>query len=201
MPDLTQLIDGPGWVPYVIVLVWTFFEGETIVILAGVAAQDGTPHLWLLILCAFCGSLCGDQLAFFLGRFKGKGFVARRPRLQEKAAKVYRILEKHQTLLIIGFRFLYGLRNITPFAIGMTEVRTSRFLILNITGAAVWAVTFSFTGYLLGHALSGMVAAYGEVAILSLLLFIVIAYWIIRLTYGYERRRRQKQLAPPPAAS
>ena len=88
----------------------------------------------------------------------------------------------------------------TPFAIGMSRIRTSRFLILNMTGAAAWAITFSFIGYLLGHALSGLVAAYEKVTILSLLLFAVIAYWIIRLTHGYERHRREKQQAPPTAA-
>ena len=63
------------------------------------------------------------------------------------------MLERHQSWLILGFRFLYGLRNITPFAIGMSRVPTRRFVVLNIVGAAIWAVTFACGGYLFGVAM------------------------------------------------
>jgi membrane protein DedA with SNARE-associated domain len=189
MSDLAHIIDAHGLLPYFIILVWTFFEGETIVLIAGFAAQDGTPWLPLVMLCAFFGSLSGDQLAFFLGRYKGKAFVARRPRLQLRAAKVYRILEKHQNWLIVGFRFMYGLRNITPFIIGMSRVKTDRFMILNFIGAAVWAVTFSCAGYFLGAAAKRLFA-YETVTMVIALCIIVIVFWIVRLIVGRRARRR-----------
>jgi membrane protein DedA with SNARE-associated domain len=193
LTDLTKLIDSTGPLPYVILLVWTFLEGETIVIIAGFCAQDGTPNLLLVILCAFCGSLCSDQLMFFLGRYKGKGFIAKRPFWQLRAEKVYRILERHQTWLILGFRFLYGLRNITPFSIGMSEVRTKRFVILNVIGAALWATTFATAGYLFGKAAESFLDTREQKSTVILgLLGLVVVIWIIRqIRRGLVARKLQ----------
>ncbi len=189
LTDIQDILNTHPYLPYLIVLIWTFFEGETIVIIAGVAARDNHPWLPLVILAAFCGGLCGDQLAFFLGRYRGKDFVAKRPWLQRRAEKVYRMLEKHQFWLIMGFRFLYGLRNITPFAIGMSEVRTRRFLLLNATGAAVWATTFALGGYLFGLAMETFLAKHQKPVAIVIMLVAVLVMWIVRML----RRRKLKR--------
>lgn len=181
MPDINHILENHQYLPYIILLLWTLLEGETIVILAGVAARDG--HLWLplIVLCAFCGSLCSDQIAFFLGRYKGKAFVAKRPKWQARAQRVYRLLERHQTCLLLGFRFLYGLRNITPFAIGMSEVSTRRFILLNIIGAAVWAVTFASGGYIFGVAMETVVAKGQKWFVILGLAAIAAIVWAVRI--------------------
>lgn len=191
MPDINHIIENHQYLPYLILLVWTFLEGETIVIIAGIAARDGHPWLPLVMLCAFCGSLCSDQLLFFLGRYKGQAFMAKRPRWQIQAEKVYRILEKHQTALILGFRFLYGMRNITPLAIGMSQVSARRFVILNIIGAAIWSVAFSYGGYLFGAALETFLKKEHKVMVIILLLVLATILWIVRMA---RRRAIQKNL-------
>jgi membrane protein DedA with SNARE-associated domain len=178
--NLRATIDTNSIWPYLILLVWTFLEGETIVIFAGFCATDGTPWLPLVILSAFCGSLISDQLMFFLGRFKGKTFVAKRPKWQQRAQGVYRILERHQTCLILGFRFLYGLRNITPFAIGMSEVPTRRFIFLNVTGAAVWATAFAYAGYLFGTVIETYFEKEGKWVVMGVVLAVAFIIWVIR---------------------
>lgn len=181
MPDINHILENHPYLPYIVLLVWTFLEGETIVILAGVAARDG--HLWvpLIALCAFCGSLCSDQVVFFLGRYRGKSFVAKRPKWQARAERVYRLLERHQTWLILGFRFLYGLRNITPFAIGMSQVPTRRFIILNVIGAAVWAVTFTCGGYLFGAAMETVFAGQQKWYAILGLAAVAATVWVVRM--------------------
>ena len=49
---------------YAAILIGTFLEGETILVLAGLAAHQGYLMLTGVILAAFFGSLCGDQLFF-----------------------------------------------------------------------------------------------------------------------------------------
>jgi membrane protein DedA with SNARE-associated domain len=188
--NLKTLIDSDSVWPYVILLVWTFLEGETIVIFAGACSTDNKPWLPLVILSAFCGSLISDQLMFFLGRYKGKTFIAKRPKWQQRAQKVYRIMEKHQTLLILGFRFLYGLRNITPFTIGMSEVRTRRFLFLNVTGAAVWATAFACAGYLFGTVVETYFEKEGKWVVMGVVLTVAFVIWVVR----HIRRRRARAL-------
>jgi len=59
--DLQSIIEHYG---YAAILIGTFFESETILVLAGLAAHQGYLVLSWVILAAFVGSLCGDQLFF-----------------------------------------------------------------------------------------------------------------------------------------
>jgi membrane protein DedA with SNARE-associated domain len=137
---------------YWAVLVGTFLEGETILVLGGFAANRGYLDLPWVIVAAFLGSFSGDQLYFYLGRRYGRRIIAKRLSWQISAEKVYRLLERHQTLLILTFRFMYGLRNVTPFALGASRVPKLKFFILNAIGAIIWAITLAWGGYLFGHA-------------------------------------------------
>ena len=146
---LEHLVDTYG---YLALVVGTFLEGETILILAGIAAKLGYLELPWVIAYGFAGSLIGDQLAFFLGRWRGRSILQRHPAWHARAARVNRILERHRIPVILGFRFLYGLRNLTPFVLGMSRVPFMQFVLLNAVGAALWAGTIGTLGYSLGHA-------------------------------------------------
>ena len=141
---------------YLAILIGTFLEGEMILVLGGFAAHEGLLNLWLVIALAFLGTLAGDQLYFFLGRMKGHALIKRFKFLRENIHHVHNLLEKYDTLYIIGFRFLYGLRTISPVIIGTTKIKTSKFVILNIIGAAIWAIAFGFLGYVFGLALTAL---------------------------------------------
>ncbi len=137
---------------YLAILVGTFLEGETILVLGGLAAHRGL--LWLpgVMACGFVGSLASDQLFFFIGRRRGAQFVATRPRLQAGLARVRSLVDRYDTLLVLAFRFLYGLRNVTPLALGMSRISALRFALLNIVGAAAWAIAVAALGWYVGSA-------------------------------------------------
>lgn len=152
---LHQVIRDYG---YVALFVGTFLEGETILLLAGFAVQTGMFGLSLhgIILTAFVGSLAGDQLAFYIGRSFGNRFIKRSEKWQERAQRVHKLLERYHEVLILSFRFFYGLRNLTPFTLGTTDISGKKFFILNAIGAFVWAVAFGCIGYLFGNLLENM---------------------------------------------
>jgi len=141
---------------YPVLLIGTFFEGETILILGGLAAQLGYLSLELVIACGFIGSVAGDQSFYFIGRRHGRSLLARRPRWQARAETVLRHLERHQVPLLLGFRFLYGLRTITPIAVGLTSIKPLRFILFNVAGAAIWATTIGAAGYYFGRAIESI---------------------------------------------
>ena len=149
--SLEELITNYG---YLAVLVITFIEGETIVILAGVAAHLGYLDVNWVIVTAIAGSFAGDQLWFYIGRRWGPRIIAKRLSWQEGAHKVYKHLDRHQYWLILTFRFYYGLRNVTPFVCGSAGIPRLRFFTLNLIGAIVWAIAFTYIGYGLGEAAS-----------------------------------------------
>jgi membrane protein DedA with SNARE-associated domain len=167
---------------YLAIAIGTFFEGETILILGGLAAHQGYLALPGVAICAFIGSLAGDQTAFLLGRRRGRAFLENRPRLRARADRVIALLERRQVALILGFRFLYGLRNVVPFAAGASRVPVRRFVALNAVGAIVWSIAFSVGGYYFGMALE---AALGEIkryelAVLGAGFVVAAIIWIAR---------------------
>ncbi len=149
--DVNQLIaDYGGWF-YAITFLWTFLEGETFVIFAGAAAHQGLLNLHYLILAAWSGSFAGDQLYFFIGRKWGPRLLERFPKQRAPVDLALGFLRKYNTWFILSFRFIYGIRNVSSFAMGLSGLSWTRFLILNFIAAGVWACMFAGAGYLLGQ--------------------------------------------------
>lgn len=179
---------------YLALFIGTFLEGETILLLAGFAAQSPEFHLDLtmVILAAFGGSLAGDQTAFFVGRYWGRKCIARNEKWQSRADRVQVMLKKYHEALILSFRFFYGLRNLTPFVLGSSDICARKFFLLNAVGAAVWATAFALIGYLCGSLLENVLTRiinnvhHVEMAVLGLAAVVILALWLRKLL----RRRR-----------
>ena len=74
---------------YWALLMGTFLEGETILIIGGISAHFGLLELPWVMLTAFIGSFAGDQLYYFIGYFKGRELVSRHPAWEKKVDRVY----------------------------------------------------------------------------------------------------------------
>jgi membrane protein DedA with SNARE-associated domain len=175
---------------YWAVLIGTFAEGETFLVLGGFAAHRGYLALPWVILAAFVGSLMGDQLFFYLGRKHTQWVLARRPLWKARVDRAHQLLERYRTLLILGFRFMYGLRTIIPFLIGMSSVSTKKFIILDVIAAFVWAVVVGTAGYLFGNILEiilGDIKHY-ELPIFGAMALIGMLLWAVH-RYLYRKRR------------
>ncbi len=189
--DWQELLQDYG---YWIILLGTFLEGETIVILAGILSASGQMSFGGIVLCAFVGSSLSDQLMFSIGKYKGNAIFARFPRLERKKKRVARLLRKYDLLLILGFRFVYGIRNVTPIILGLSHVRHGRFLALNLTGALVWSLSFTAGGYYFGQAVEQILHKCGVsvlIIIIGAILSGALAFFIIR-----RRKRAAENNAP-----
>ena len=159
MEDIGHLIQKYGYLFYGITFLWTFLEGETFVIFAGALAVPGlggatTPppiNIYWLILAAWIGSFCGDQLYFFLGRRYGQRILRRFPRIQGGVQLAIDMLHKYHTIFILTYRYMYGVRNFASLGMGMSDLAWPRFAVLNFIAAFLWANSFAWGGYALGY--------------------------------------------------
>ncbi len=145
---------------YAMVLAGCVLEGETVLIAAGFAAQQGYLSLPLVVLAAWMGAASGDHFFFVLGRYKGGSILDIRPAWGGRIRKTLGLLGRYETAVIVGARFIYGCRMIGPFAFGTARVRLGRFLFLDLVSGFLWSCLFGSAGYLfgttLGHLLSGL---------------------------------------------
>jgi membrane protein DedA with SNARE-associated domain len=166
---------------YPLTFAWTAVEGETFVIFAGYFASRGLLNLPLLIAAAWLGSFCGDQFYFWLGRRYGARVLRRFPKWQPGVDKALRLLERYNTGFILSFRFIYGVRNFSSFAMGMSPLRWTRFLVLNFIAAGMWAIMFAGSGYLFGEVLSHVLGDAAEVmGIVALVIFLIVVVILVR---------------------
>jgi membrane protein DedA with SNARE-associated domain len=181
--DLSELIETYG---YWVVFGGTLLEGESVLLLAGFAAYSGLLELHMVIGVATLGSFVGDQLWFLLGRTQGAKLLARYPQYAARAARAEELLAKWNTPIILAVRFLYGLRTVLPFTIGMSTIPTLRFQLLNFAGAVLWAGSGAAAGYLFGNAIEsilGHIHRYEEF-VFAFLAVAGLAWW------WFSRRRK-----------
>jgi membrane protein DedA with SNARE-associated domain len=142
---------GPA-VAYVGMFLGSCIEGESVVLtISALAYKYDTISLPILMALAFLGSFLADQTLFFVGRRYGPGFIERRPEWEPKMKRVFHHLHRHSTLFILSFRFIYGIRNFSPIAIGAAGIPVKRFMILNCIAAFIWAVLSCGAGYFIGY--------------------------------------------------
>ena len=176
-------------------------EGETFLILGGVAAAAGMLDLGWIVLLSIAGCLIHDCFLFYLGRYTGPKILKRKPNWQSKVDRISMMIEKYNFWLILGFRFAYGLRTIIPFALGMSNISNLKFLVFDMIGAVVWVLVFLLAGYYFGSALEIILHKLSlmhivrehwiiSVAVLFTIIF-MISFLVMRLI---KRRARKKQL-------
>jgi membrane protein DedA with SNARE-associated domain len=188
---------------YIAIFIGTFFEGETILVLGALAAHRGYLDLPWVVFSGFSGSLIGDQLWFYLARRYGKTFLERHPSWRHRTQRALALLDKYNTLFILSFRFLYGLRTVSSFAVGLTKVGNLRYLALNTLGAVVWAIALGTAGFLVGEALQLFLEKVGnyEKYIFAAIALIGVALWLYRTLRDRARAKRTLEIegnTPPP---
>ncbi|WP_319381828.1 DedA family protein [Thiomicrorhabdus sp.] len=178
--DFEGLISEYG---YLAVFIGSFLEGETVLIIGGFLAHNGHLALQWVMLSAALGSFFGDQLYYYIGRYKGKSYLESKPSWKRRSDKVFDYLNRHPVLFILGFRFMYGLRTVAPFVIGASGFPPLRYTILNVVGVTLWAIAIGSLGYYLGRFAEQIlndVQKY-ELWILGFIALTAFSYWVYRL--------------------
>ncbi len=142
------------------------------------------------IAAASTGSFMADQMFFLLGRhFRNHALVRK---VQQKAAfsRALATFDRHPALFVFAFRFLYGLRTVSPIAIGTTGLSARTFLLINATAAIVWGAAFVSMGYAFGTAIE---AAFGKIrSVAHILLAVGAVAMVIGLAVMVRRGRRSR---------
>jgi membrane protein DedA with SNARE-associated domain len=192
--ELERLIAEHGIWFYAITFVWTFLEGETFVLCAAFLAAQGIVNAPLLFLCAWLGSFSGDQLYFWTGRHFGPRLLQRFPKWRSGVDAALSWLKRFNTGFILTFRFIYGVRNFSSFALGMSGLPWQRFFWLNLLAAGIWATCFVGVGYMFGHVFKSMLGNIArDFSLVMLGVFVMIGGGM----YLLHRIQKRRMSTPP----
>lgn len=174
---------------YVAVLLGSMVEGESVILTASFLAAQGYLSIGYVMLIAFCGTLFADQGIFFIGHRYGAGFFERFPRLSKPADRAFRLLHKYGTAYILLFRFVYGVRIISPLVIGASGIGVRRFVLLNFIAAIIWTIVSCMLGYMLGEAVQHVIVNF-KVYQFYFLGFLILIIACFALYYRYRKKKQ-----------
>lgn len=176
---------------YLAVLLGVFIEGEIVVAAAGFFAWRGLLDLHAVMVAATIASVFTYQVYFWLGRHHGRRYLERHPDWQPRVARIQQLLHRHHLWVILGYRLLFGLRGVTPFALGLSGVSQLRFFLIDLFPAVTWGVGVTLAGYVFGPAALSLFERLGRVQ--GVVVVVVLAALLGALGYWWYttlRRRR-----------
>ncbi len=166
----------------------TLLEGGAVGMVAGGLAHRGYLQLSWVIAVIFGCAFSADQFFFQVGKRSGKDLLAKHPGWEPRVDRVRRFLVAYQIIAILGFRFIYGMRTITPIVIGASGFNTRRFILLNICSTLSWATAVGLSGYFFSHLLETLLADVRH-HIVAILLVAAVVSGLLWLWRRWMKRR------------
>ena len=174
---------------YLALFAGAFVEEATFVVMAGFLAHEGYFPMLTVMAVASLAAFSGAEALFLYGRWQGAEWLNRHPKKLASIQRARRFMARNQTLVILGFRYIYGLHTIAPIMLGMSKVNVRRFTWVNAVGALAWAVIFTLAGYGFGRALNALLAdlRHLERHIMAVIAIAGASAWVI---YRIRQRKR-----------
>jgi membrane protein DedA with SNARE-associated domain len=165
---------------YLGIFLGTILEGETTVVVAGVLCHYGFLDLISVIFVALMGSLVGDQVFYYLARWKGYDWACRSHQFRKSYPNASQLLSRHAIWILLASRFLYGLRMVISATCGVMRIPAWRYSLLNLVSALFWTPLMAYLGYAFGYSISAFLnGLYLQVASIGLLLLLALLLWFL----------------------
>jgi membrane-associated protein len=163
-------------------LVGFFLPGDTLLISAGVAAAGGLISLpGAMIACAL-GSVCGDQLGYYIGYKLGpRVFTRAESRLfdPKNVDRAREFFKRFGPFAIVIARFVPVVRAFVPTMAGVSRFPYLTFLGFSALGAILWGTSVTAIGYFLVSLVPGLKRYIEVIIILGVLAGLLPSLWHI----------------------
>ena len=181
-PLLRNLLAGLAIMLETSLFVGLIIPGDTVVLVASTGVVDILDFFFLLG-SVLLGSLLGETIGFFLGRFFGPRIRNSKlgKRLGEKNWELAdRFVERRGGIAVAISRFLPVLHSLVPVVAGMTTMRYRVFISWTVAACAVWASAYVSVGYLARSAyeqIAGQLKWGGLAFVAIILIFMIIVHF------------------------
>ena len=136
-----------------------FLPGDTLLIAAGIYAHSGHLSIVAVIVVVAVAAIIGDSTGYLVGRKLGPrifnkpdGLLFRKDHI-EKAEAFY---EKYGAKTLLISHFLPIVRTFQPLLAGVGAMPYRKFVIFDVIGDILWAVSVPLLGYYVGSRIPGI---------------------------------------------
>ena len=164
--------------------------GETLLIFSAIMVGHGDMSLPSLLICAWAGSVLGDNIGYLVGRTLGRTAVTRHGAkiglTEPRFDAVEAVFARYGGATVKFARFVNVLRQLNGIVAGTLGMDWRRFLFFNALGAALWVTVWVFAALYLSEHLSVIVGmahhigrAGGALVVVALIVAAALAAWRI----------------------
>lgn len=126
-----------------------WFEGETVLVIAGFLVHQGMLPRWEVFAVAAAGALSVDHAVYAAGRLSGRAAWLRR--LGERAAGSRAAGLGTSWPVFLGIRFVYGTRTPYLLFVGSRGLPWPSFFARELAAVGLWTFAWLFFGHAFGH--------------------------------------------------
>ncbi len=173
-----------------------FLPGDYLLFLAGLFCASGLLDVDITTLCLglFTAGVLGNFTGYWFGWRTGPMLFKRKDTWLFKRRYVVMAEEfyhKYGGLALIIGRFVPIIRTFAPILAGIVQLNFRKFVLYNVSGAAVWVSILTLSGFFLGRSFP-QISHYIEYIIIG---FIVISFTPILIALIRRKLNQNKQKA------
>ena len=182
-------------------LIGIFFPGDSLLFTAGLLASRGVLNVWILVAITFIAAVSGDSVGYAFGHKVGRRLFKRensRIFKKENLLKAEGFYERHGSKTIVLARFIPVIRTFAPVVAGVGKMKYRTFIVYNVCGGALWALSVPLIGYYLIKLLPEKYQAAVDKYLL-LIIFLIIVVSAIPAFLEFIKSRKKKSQSQEPA--
>ncbi|MFL2725482.1 MAG: DedA family protein [Gammaproteobacteria bacterium] len=106
----------------------------------------GALSVFSIVPLAILGAHLGDLSSFFLGKTIGPQLLSTKilQKRQKTIIKAQKFLDKFGPYTVLFGRFVPAIRALTPFLLGISDVKALRFYIADVIACLLWGTALGF---------------------------------------------------------
>jgi len=157
---------------------------EVVLPFAGFLAYMGEMNIWLIVLVSSLANLTGSIIAYYIGKYLGRGFVERYGKYvllnTGHLELVERWFNRYGGLTVFFSRMLPLIRTYNALPAGMGKMNFLKFCIYTFIGSVPWNLALVLIGYKLKENWSILEKYSLYIDILAVFVAAAVIYYIVR---------------------
>jgi membrane protein DedA with SNARE-associated domain len=127
---------------------------ELIMIPAGIAAQQGSMNIYLLVLAGVLGNVLGAIFSYYLAATIGRPILLRIGKYflvkPKTIIKIEKFFKNHGPISVFIGRLLPGFRHFISLPAGIAKMDIKAFYFYTTLGSTIWTIVLVGLGYFIG---------------------------------------------------
>jgi membrane protein DedA with SNARE-associated domain len=152
---ITQLVSSWGYLGIFITMTLESMlipiPSEAVMPFAGFLAYEGKMTIWLAVVVSSLANLLGSSIAYLIGKYLGRGFVARYGKYvllnMHHVELVEEWFQKYGSVAVLFSRMLPVVRTVNAIPAGVGKMNPLKFCLYTFVGSVPWNLLLVYVGY------------------------------------------------------